>query len=90
MGIILLGLFCYLNEIASPDNVLHEYRLRLVLAFVVAIIIHGAYLIAEAVKKKRYVWMVLMLIAPVPVYWIYYLYVVVIGIGNYVKAKAAE
>ncbi|MTT50909.1 hypothetical protein F1529_00290 [Alcanivorax sp. VBW004] len=90
MGIILLGLFCYLNEIASPDNVLHEYRLRLVLVFVVAIIIHGAYLIAEAVKKKRYVWMVLMLIAPVPVYWIYYLYVVVIGIGNYVKAKAAE
>ena len=90
MGIILLGLFCYLNEIASPDNVLHEYRLRLVLAFVVAIIIHGAYLIADAVKKKRYVWMVLMLIAPVPVYWIYYLYVVVIGIGNYVKAKAAE
>ena len=73
MGIILLGLFCYLNEIASPDNVLHEYRLRLVLVFVVAIIIHGAYLIAEAVKKKRYVWMVLMLIAPVPVYWIYYL-----------------
>ena len=61
MGIILLGLFCYLNEIASPDNVLHEYRLRLVLVFVVAIIIHGAYLIAEAVKKKRYVWMVLML-----------------------------
>ena len=90
MGIILLGLFCYLNEIASPDNVLHEYRLRLVLVFLVAIIIHGAYLIAEAVKKKRYVWMVLMLIAPVPVYWIYYLYVVVIGIGNYVKAKAAE
>ena len=90
MGIILLGLFCYLNEIASPDNVLHEYRLRLVLVFVVAIIIHGAYLIADAVKKKRYVWMVLMLIAPVPVYWIYYLYVVVIGIRNYAKAKAAE
>ncbi|WP_290519004.1 hypothetical protein [Alcanivorax sp.] len=90
MGIILLGLFCYLNEIASPDNVLHEYRLRLVLVFVVAIIIHGAYLIADAVKKKRYVWMVLMLIAPVPVYWIYYLYAVVIGIKNYAKAKAAE
>lgn len=90
MGIILLGLFCYLNEIASPDNVLHECRLRLVLAFVVAIIIHGAYLIADAVKKKKYVWMVLMLIAPVPVYWIYYLYVVVIGIRNYAKAKAAE
>lgn len=90
MGIILLGLFCYLNEIASPDNVLHEYRLRLVLVFVLAIIIHGAYLIADAVKKKRYVWMVLMLIAPVPVYWIYYLYVVVIGIRNYAKAKAAE
>ncbi len=86
MGIILLGLFCYLNEIASPDNVLHEYRLRLVLVFVVAIIIHGTYLIADAVKKKRYVWMVLMLIAPVPVYWIYYLYVVVIGIRNYAKA----
>ena len=90
MGIILLGLFCYLNEIASPDNVLHEYRLRLVLVFVVTIIIHGAYLIADAVKKKRYVWMVLMLIAPIPVYWIYYLYVVVIGIRNYAKAKAAE
>jgi len=90
MGIILLGLFCYLNEIASPDNVLHEYRLRLVLVFVLAIIIHGAYLIADAVKKKRYVWMVLMLIAPVPLYWIYYLYVVVIGIRNYAKAKAAE
>jgi hypothetical protein len=90
MGIILLGLFCYLNEIAPPDNVLHEYRLRLVLVFVVAIIIHGAYLIADAVKKKKYVWMVLMLIAPVPVYWIYYLYVVVIGIRNYAKAKAAE
>ena len=56
----------------------------------VTIIIHGAYLIADAVKKKRYVWMVLMLIAPVPVYWIYYLYVVVIGIRNYAKAKAAE
>lgn len=90
MGIILLGLFCYLNEISSPDNVLNEYRLRLVLVFVVTIIIHGAYLIADAVKKKRYVWMVLMLIAPVPVYWIYYLYVVVIGIRNYAKAKAAE
>ncbi len=90
MGIILLGLFCYLNEISSPDNVLHEYRLRLVLVFVVTIIIHGAYLIADAVKKKRYVWMVLMLIAPVPVYSIYYLYVVVIGIRNYAKAKAAE
>jgi hypothetical protein len=90
MGIIILGLFCYLNEIASPDNVLNEYRLRLVLVFVVTIIIHGAYLIADAVKKKRYVWMVLMLIAPVPVYWIYYLYVVVIGIRNYAKAKSAE
>ena len=56
----------------------------------VTIIIHGAYLIADAVKKKRYVWMVLMLIAPVPVYWIYYLYAVVIGIKNYAKAKAAE
>ncbi len=90
MGVILLGLFCYLNEIASPDNVLHDYRLRLVLVFVVTIIIHGAYLIADAVKKKRYVWMVLIFIAPVPVYWIYYLYVVVIGIRNYAKAKSAE
>ncbi|BES69379.1 hypothetical protein RE428_03970 [Marinobacter nanhaiticus D15-8W] len=77
-GLLLLAVFIYLNEFASDDNILHTYRLKMVLAFVVVLIIHGGYLASDAARRNKYVWLVLLIVAPLPVYWIYYLYFLVV------------
>lgn len=73
-GLFLLAVFIYLNEFASGDNMLHSYRLKLVLAFVAVMILHGGYLASDAVRRGKYVWLVLLIVAPLPMYWVYYLY----------------
>lgn len=78
IGLVMLGLFIYLNDWAPSDSVLHEYRIRFVLVFVIAFLVHGAFLFCDSIQRKKYVWMVLLIVAPVPVYWIYYLYYVVL------------
>lgn len=92
VGLLLMGVFVYLNEFASPDNVLHEYRLKLVLAFVVVVILHGGYLVSDAARRNKTVWLVLLIIAPIPVYWIYYCYYAVLQYraGSGKKAHPVE
>ncbi|SDT91386.1 hypothetical protein [Halopseudomonas salegens] len=74
LGVLLLGLFLFLNTFATAGNPLHEYRLKLVLAFLLVILLHGCYLVSDAASRKKYVWVALLVIAPVPVYWVYYIY----------------
>lgn len=86
IGLVLVGVFIYLNHWAAEDNLLHAYRLRLVLLFAVVFLLHGAYLFSDSLRHKRYVWMVFLILAPVPVYWLYYGYYSVV----YLVARRGE
>ena len=73
-GLLIAGLFIFLNEFASSENILHEYRLKIVLVFAVVVLAHYCMLGADALKRKKYIWAGALFIAPIPTYWIYYGY----------------
>lgn len=73
-GLLMATLFIFLNKFASSENILHEYRLKIVLVFAIVLLVHYCMLGADAIKRKKYGWAVALFIAPIPTYWIYYGY----------------
>jgi len=73
-GLLIFALLIYINKFAPEEHLLKAYKFKLIIAFVAIFLIHYIYLGVKAIQKKQWWWAGLLFIAPIPFYWLYFLW----------------
>lgn len=74
VGLILTLLLMYSNHLSEPDFVLSPYKWQILLALGIVVFVHYCYLGCQAFIQKQWWWGGALFIAPVPTYWLYFMW----------------
>ncbi|MCE2596463.1 MULTISPECIES: hypothetical protein [Motilimonas] len=90
LGVLLLVITIIVNKLSPQDFFLREHYLKLLLVSLVVTFVHYCYLGMRSVQQKQWWWAGLLLLAPIPVYWLYFAWELVKGYCTFLPFLKTE